>query len=299
MERRSGSGSKSSALVSVVICTCNSEDYLQRTLETVLSQTYRNLEVVIVDDGSTDNTRALLGEVKELDDRVKVFYQEHSGLAEARNAAFRHASGSWIAIIDSDDLCYPSRVEDQLKVAQEHPEADLIFCNTDYIDENDAVIGDHLSRFRLPSDCIERGLAADLLLRYGCYVDTESVFMRRSSVARSGDLDPSFRYSCDYEYFIRLGLSGSFAWTKKTLAAWRIHSNQMTTRYTVPDKDFESLRIYSRYFWNSATSWTTRFILLLKMVKVAVRGCYHLLASLTNSLWIRSTVSTTERSSHV
>jgi glycosyltransferase involved in cell wall biosynthesis len=256
-------------LITVTICTYNGENYLRQTLESVIAQTYRNIEIVIVDDGSTDNTRNILKEYEQLDARIKVYYQDNKGLAAARNAVFGHANGEWIAIIDQDDLWYKAKIEKQLKLSFEYPDADLIFSDTDYINDKNEIIGSHLSCHRLPYRYISKGLAANLLLSKGCYIDSESVFFRANLINRYGILDDSLTYLCDYEYFIRIGLQSNFVYTEEKLAAWRIHPYQATNLNK--NKANELAINLKKYLLHTRITFFTKLVILIRILKIYIK----------------------------
>ena len=98
-------------LVSVIIPCYNSEKYLDRCLESVTNQTYKKLDIILVDDGSTDNTSSLCDSWAEKDDRISVFHIKNSGVANARNLALKYAKGEFIAFVDSDDVVEPNIIE--------------------------------------------------------------------------------------------------------------------------------------------------------------------------------------------
>ncbi|MBJ6752190.1 glycosyltransferase family 2 protein [Geomonas anaerohicana] len=257
-------------LVSITICTYNGEGYLQQTLDSVLAQTYRHIEIIIVDDGSRDGTREIIKNAAASDPRVRPVFKENGGLASARNRAFMEATGDWIAIIDQDDLCYPNRIEEQLRIARANPDADLIFCNTDYIDERSEVIGEHLAHFDLPSLQLEPQQAANLLLKEGCFIDSEAFFMRKSAITALGPLVERYSYVCDYDFFIRAGFSCKFCGTDKKLAAWRIHQAQATK--TNKKKNDEMLAVYRTYIFHPQVSCSTKATILVHMLKMKVRA---------------------------
>lgn len=252
-------------LVTVAICTYNGERYLAGTLDSVLAQTYQNMEVVIIDDGSRDGTVAIIKKYAERDSRIRFFIRENAGLPASRNFAFSKALGEWIAIIDQDDLCYPERLAKQVEVANKFPTAGLIFCNTDYIDEEGRNIGSHLPSFALPDSFIPKGMAGNMLLIKGCYVDSEACFIKATLVSSLGPLDESLRYACDYEYFIRAGLACDFAYTRETLAAWRIHPAQESATNHNRFKEYRS--VLMRYFMCAGVYLGTRIIIIFNLAR--------------------------------
>ncbi len=113
----------SDPLISAVIPTYNYGHFVTAAVRNVLAQTYRNLEVIVVDDGSKDNTRERLAPYL---DRIRYVYQENQGPSAARNTGIRSATGEWVALLDSDDLWHPRKLELQVKYLQAHPEVGLL-----------------------------------------------------------------------------------------------------------------------------------------------------------------------------
>ena len=260
-------------LVTVAICTYNGERYLGATLDSVLAQTYPTMEVVAVDDGSRDGTLSIIRQYAERDSRIRWFRRENAGLPASRNYAFAQARGEWIAIIDQDDLCYPERLARQVAVAAAHPSAGLVFCDTHYIDAVGRNIGNHLSAFTLPDSFIPKGQAANLLLSKGCYVDSEACFIKRTTVSRLGPLDESLRYACDYEFFIRAGFEFDFAYTRETLAAWRVHAGQESAINR--NRFRESRSVSGRYFSHAGVTLRTRFAIARNLARSLAAEAYR------------------------
>lgn len=252
-------------LISVTICAYNGEQYLEKTLDSVLAQDYPNFEVVVVDDGSRDRTVPIIERYANGHECIRPFFRRNHGLPGSRNFAFAQAKGEWIAIIDHDDLCYPNRLSRQLETARKYPTAGLVFCNTHFIDERDEIIGDQLSRFSLPEAFIRKGEAGNLLLRLGCFVDSESCFIKRKTVERLGALDESLPFTCDYEYFIRAGFDVDFAYSNEILAAWRIHATQATK--TFRKIRYEERTIFRRYLGGRDVAAGTSAVLVKRLCR--------------------------------
>ncbi len=110
-------------LVSVVIPAFNASSYIEETLSSVFKQEYPNLEVIVVDDGSEDETASI---VKQFD--ITYFYQKHQGVSSAMNAGFNAAKGEFIASVDSDDLWLPKKISLQIELFESDPDLDIAFC---------------------------------------------------------------------------------------------------------------------------------------------------------------------------
>lgn len=109
-------------LVSVIIPAYNAEFFIEKTLNSVLSQTYKNIEVLVVDDGSQDRTAEIITSIAKIDSRVFLLQQSNAGVAAARNLAINKCRGEYIAPIDADDIWYPQNLEKQVQCMLQDPE---------------------------------------------------------------------------------------------------------------------------------------------------------------------------------
>jgi glycosyltransferase involved in cell wall biosynthesis len=257
-------------LISVAICCFNGERYLEKTLNSVLAQDYSNFEMVIVDDGSNDGTVEIIERFASRNKCIRAYLRSNHGLPASRNYSFGQARGEWIAIIDQDDLWYPTRLSRQLGIAQRYPTAGLVFCNVHHINESDEVIDDHMSVYALPDSFIRKGDAGNLLLRLGCFSASVSCFIKRETVQAVGVFDESIPYVCDYDYFIRAGFEVDFAYTRDLLAAWRRHAEQATSTYGKRDHEIRS--VLWRYWRSTNASGWTKAMLLERIFKSFVGG---------------------------
>lgn len=112
--------------VSVIMPAYNVEKYISNAIESIINQTYKDWELIIVDDGSSDNTLKVISEYSDKDNRIRVFKIPHSGRGRARNICLQHCTGKYIAICDSDDICLPNRFEKQVKYLNENPEIGIV-----------------------------------------------------------------------------------------------------------------------------------------------------------------------------
>jgi GT2 family glycosyltransferase len=157
-------------LVSVVVPTYNRDYVLPRALDSLLAQTHKNLEIIVVDDGSTDGTRALIQEHYAHEPRIRYVYQENRGVSAARNRGLQTASGDFIALLDSDDVWKPWKVELQLRCLAQQPDAGMVWTDMEAIDPSGHVFD-----------------PAYLHTMYTTYhwFKTEDLFDRKSTVAQT------------------------------------------------------------------------------------------------------------------
>lgn len=184
----------STPLVSVVIPTYNRRRHLVEAIESVLAQTYQPLELIVVDDGSTDGTQEALS---GYGDRVRVLRQENRGPSAARNWGIAHASGAFVAMLDSDDLWHPRKIEKQMAVMQEKPEVGLVFCRLTHLDQTTG----RSSINRYPPD-LRGDLRRRLLERN--YIANSSVLVRKACFEKVGGYDETMKWAEDWDLWIRI-----------------------------------------------------------------------------------------------
>jgi glycosyltransferase involved in cell wall biosynthesis len=181
-------------LISVVLPTFNRCRLLGRALDSVLAQTYRNLELIVVDDGSTDDTALLLSAYAR--DRLRVIRQPNRGVSAARNAGMRQASGQWIALLDSDDYWLPQKLERQLDFFKNNPTQ--VICQTEEIWIRNGVRVNPKKRHQKFSGWIfEKCLPL-------CLISPSAVMLRASLLEQVGFFDENLPACEDYDLWLRV-----------------------------------------------------------------------------------------------
>ncbi len=209
-----------SPLISVIIPMYNTGDYIEQTVKSVLTQTYSKLEVVIVDDGSTDNSAKLVEALKMQDSRIRYIYQRNQGVSAARNNAISNSSGEYLAFLDSDDLWMPDKLEKQLRRLQATG-MEACYCGYRMFCE------DEMGK-AFPERYFE-GAILTKVIKEKVSVWTSTVLIRRSVVT---DNNIAFRqglnWSEDMEFFCKLMYLGSFCCVRETLALYRQRPNSLS-----------------------------------------------------------------------
>lgn len=205
-------------LVSIIIPAYNQAHFLAEAVQSGLDQTYPHVEVIVVDDGSTDDT-AQVGQ-SFADARVRYVYKENGGLSSARNEGLRQARGDYISYLDSDDYFHPQKLEILLKTIQEKPEIGLAAGQAIPVDES----GNHIGKLfdkPLPTDLKE------LLLGNPLHVG--GVLVRRSWQDQVGFFDETLRSYEDWDMWLRLALAGcQMEYVDQPVSYYRFHQAQMT-----------------------------------------------------------------------
>lgn len=124
--------------VSIIIPIYNTEKYLRKCIDSIINQTYKNLEIILINDGSTDNSKKICDEYKNKDDRIKVINKENSGISATRNMGLDAATGNWMIFVDSDDWVKDDMVEKLLNIAKKE-NAEIVQCNSYYAYEKEEI----------------------------------------------------------------------------------------------------------------------------------------------------------------
>src|SRR5688572_4229057 len=182
--------------VSVIIASYNYGRFVGQAIRSVLDQTWRDREVIVVDDGSTDDTAAV---VRTFGDSVRAIHQANRGLSGARNTGLRAASGQYVACLDSDDLWLPDKLARQVAVLDARPDVGLVYADAVYFDDASGTsLGRHGERYRHADGHV----TADLITR-GNFIPSPTPLFRRAAVDVVGDFDETLRHSEDWDMWIR------------------------------------------------------------------------------------------------
>ena len=196
--------------VSVIIPCYNSDKYINQSIDSVLSQTYKNLECIVVDDGSQDDTRAIVKDYENKDNRIKYLYKKNGGVSSARNYGIKHAKGEWIQLLDSDDVLIPDKIEKQLSHVNKYNISQnyvLVYSNymVHSIDENDNVKDEKFVSVSVKNSDKESILLSLLKRKFGVMapISVNSILLSRNFFDRFNFNENINAYE-DVEFFYRI-----------------------------------------------------------------------------------------------
>jgi glycosyltransferase involved in cell wall biosynthesis len=182
--------------VSVVIPTYNRAAYVRACVESVLAQTFDDYEIIVIDDGSTDNTRDLLQPWIRTG-KISYYYQDNKGPSGARNAGFNRAAGELIAFLDSDDLWPPDKLEWQVRYMREHPDAGVVGGGYEVFDES--------TPKKRPPALQEGDISFEDAFGGGfCFVNAGATLIRAGILRKAGGFDERCRLSEDLDLWLKL-----------------------------------------------------------------------------------------------
>src|SRR5260221_7892992 len=209
-------------LVSVTMAVCNAERFLAEAIESVLVQTFRNLEFIIVDFGSSDSSKAIVLRYAAKDSRIKFHEIPNCGLAEARNAACSCANGQYIAVMDADDICLPDRLLLEVNFMESNPDISLIGGATEWIDQQGRSLGVH----KVPCENLE----IQAILPSRCPFWHPTVVIRTDAFLFVKGYRKSFVFAHDYDLELRVSEYFKCANLPQIVLKYRIHPSQVTFR---------------------------------------------------------------------
>jgi glycosyltransferase involved in cell wall biosynthesis len=227
--------------ISVIIPAYNQAEYVSQAIQSVLAQTNPNFELVVVNDGSTDETLQILSKFQ--DQRIRVISQPNRGLAAARNTGIRESTAPLIALLDSDDCFMPDKLAVQSEYLLQHPEIGMVGGGIQIVNHK----GKILKKINKEPDSLNL-----LGFLFANPFVPSSIMIRRQWFNRVGIFDETLRACEDWDMWLRIGYSGClFAWIDYPLVEYRQHQGQMTQEpermqkaiFTVLDKFFKQSEI--------------------------------------------------------
>ncbi len=202
-------------LVSIILTCFNGEPWIAGAIRSVLAQTYPDWELIIVNDGSTDGSQAVIDGFE--DERIRRVQQANRGIPGARNRGLQEAKGALVAILDQDDLWAPEKLGQQVHHLRNHPEVGVVYTNADHIDAEGRVIG---RRYGVPPG---EGWLLAHFLRAGVAVPIVTTLIRRECLETVGPFNQRLYGWDDYELLVRLASRFRFGYLEEPLAQLRYH----------------------------------------------------------------------------
>jgi len=222
-------------LISVLISTFNSEKWIDRSLQSILNQTYKELQIVIIDDGSTDDTIDRINKIK--DSRIELYLKEHSSIADSLNYGIKKIQAGYIIKADSDDLSVPTRIEEQYEFAIANPEYGIVGTNFLSVVPN----GNVLQKVRYPKN---HEHIVDQLPRKCCMFHG-SIIIRKSILNDIGGYDSSLNAAEDWDLFLKLIGKTKFYNLQKYLVHKMLHNTNISSTKEAKRISDKVIRRYS------------------------------------------------------
>lgn len=258
--------------VSVIMPVYNGELFINRAIDSLLSQSFHDWELVVVDDGSTDRTPQILEQYT--DTRIRVFRQANRGEAGARNTGLKHMSGLYMAFLDADDLYLPTALEDLSTYLDTHPQYDVVFSDGYICDHEDR----QLMRLTEVRPGIFTGNILNPLVMSPSVITVPVCTMTRVSKVREHDLffdEENNLIGTDWDFWIRLAVHAQFGYLDKLTCRYRIHNTNITrttgSEKRKKDELYRRMKIMNASWFGSLTM-DTRQLFFLDLVTKTLSG---------------------------
>ena len=265
-------------LVSVIVPAYNAQEYIGATLESLHCQRYPHLEIIVVDDGSTDQTVQIVKNAMIKDRRIRLFQQKNSGVAAARNRGILHSKGSFIAPVDADDICYPDKIEKLVncfQTAGNH--LGLAYSWSAFIDQNGNLSGKG-QRSEFEGDVFEYLLFSNFV------GNGSSCLIRRNCFNMAGFYNTSFfsqqAQGCeDHDIYLRIAEHFQFKVIKDFLTGYRKTEYAMSKNYKCMEKSkqlvFQNVKSRNPWIPDIVFDWSSAYFALWLSSLAASNGSYH------------------------
>ncbi len=229
-------------LVSIVIPTYNHADYLYKSISSVLSQDYPNIELIVIDDGSTDDSKSI---AKAFGEKIRFIQQENMGQSRTLTKGWSLASGNILAYISADDVLYPTAVSEAVAFLESNPTIVATYCDFDLLDPDN-----HQIRKVETQDFSYKTMLCEVSCPIG-----PGAFFRKEVYLQSGPWNSAYRQMPDFDFWLRIGLYGQIARIPKRLAGFRVHENSQTFSHTSVERASEPVSIIASIFNDPAANW--------------------------------------------
>ncbi|BBD54714.1 glycosyltransferase [Planktothrix agardhii] len=224
-------------LISVVIPVYNGAKTIQQTINSVLNQTFKDWELIIIDDGSQDSTVKIIREIE--DSRIRIFSYDNGGLSLSRNRGIHHAQGEYITFLDADDLWTSDKLEAQFQALEEHPEAAVAYSWTDYIDQSSQFL--HSGRHITMNGDVYQHLLVNNFLENG-----SNPLIRKQALNQVGGFDSSINSVADWDMWVRLAALYQFVAVPLPQILYRVSTHSMSSQ--IKNQERECLKVIEKAF---------------------------------------------------
>lgn len=209
-------------LVSVIMSAYNAEKFIEQSIQSVLKQTYPNVELIVCDDGSTDSTQSIIKKYAS----VHYIYQHNQGQGAGRNNAASHAKGEYLAFIDADDCWMPEKLDVQIRLFEQDKEVAAVYCDMEIVDINGTSLG-----FNAKGK-MKRGFVFDELLGGNYMCGLSSLVVKKNVMDEVGGFS-DHRYCQDFVFLLKIARNYPLNFSEKSMVHYLVHDNNITGKIDI------------------------------------------------------------------
>ena len=266
---------KNDILISIILCCYNSEKFIKKTLDSIHRIKSDKIELILIDDGSTDHTHQILKNYS-LNIPKKLYKQKNHGLAISRNKAIELSSGKWIAILDHDDEILIQTVNkfEKFILSNKHNNIGLFFGNTNIMFNDGSKYPKYINDKKNPINySLQKIYCYKELLKNGCFIVSSTALFRKSLVTKVNGFEKKYMITCDYHFFLKLSLITDSFYINEVLCNWRTHENQATTIHTKQNYK-ELIIIYYEALFSNNKILNFNAIIYINFIKYLIKYIY-------------------------
>lgn len=246
-------------VVSIITPTFNRDNFLEENILNIKSQNYPNIEHIVIDGGSTDNSVNILKKYEKTYN-LRWVSEKDEGCADAMNKGFKMATGDIFCCLDSDDLYFPGTIKKIVEIFKKNPDIDVVFGDIFFADQKGNVKG-YIKHTKFDIEA---------LIYIGMVLHPQATFYRKNIYKKIGPFDTKFLRIADADFFIKMGLSGAkFYHLRDFLATYRLHNQQLTKSVELCRAEGNILA--ERYQGKDINSWFLPF----KKIKILARRTFQ------------------------
>lgn len=276
--------------ISIITASYNYAQYIEEAVESVLNQSYTDWELILVDDSSSDNSVEIIEKYCQKDKRIKFFRHadgQNKGLKETLLLGLKHATGDWIAFLESDDALEPDYLLKKVEIAQKYPQTALIFNDVEYI-YNDKKLEKTIKSLKethkkLSNQVFPRNM------RHDFYVDnmifTFSCVMIKSDIIKNADFNTPNDARLDWWLWVNLAYNNDFYYFDKKLTRWRMHSESYIRKNKMPRFYLLQMKAYDNLYKNNKYDFKLLFLNCFYRIKIIFAYCFRAVRNRFRSLF--------------
>jgi len=278
--------------VSVIMPAYNVETCICEAIDSVLAQTYQDFEIIVIDDGSNDNTRRILDQYAA---KIKYIYQENKGVSAARNRGIREAQGEYVAFLDADDIWFADKLMSQITIAQQNSDISLFFSDAEVFNDGGRLetslrppnaslydsgsLGDKIVNTIFNDGSIIKGNFFESLFMRNLVL-TSTVFVRRECLVEAGCFDESIKICEDYDLYLRISRTHALLYFNKVMVRYRFRDDSLSGKVSLRNIFYREhvVRVLERSLCHCSKSYQDLVIKtrILQGYRIAIWGYFNL-----------------------
>ena len=258
---------------SINICCLNSEKYLNETIQSVINQSYENWELILIDNGSDDNTPNIINNFQKMFKNIKSFKENKKGLSNARNLAIKYSSYEWIILLDHDDLMHKDRLKIHYNDIRNNTNKMFFFGDAMFFNNNNTKLYSRfdIARKKDKFDPVRLNLnkihGYINLTKYGCFIVSSTVCFNKNIIKKIGWFNNKYKFISDYIFFLNVSKFYDIYCSDKIISKWRYHEDQSTNKlkriYFI-----ELNNLYFSFYFNRKIAFSIKITIFIKNLRL-------------------------------